>query len=208
MRSHKRYDFQYCTGKLFYCVYFILSTVFQEANILSTVFQEANILSTLFQEANILSTVFQQANILSTLFQEANILSTVFQKANILSTMFQEANILSTVFQETNILSTVFQEANVYLTGSIWIFENQVFHVSTISFGYRQNYKKQQTTLAKSFLGLILFPKNTVYIQYVSTSTTFSNYLFRPIWLFNMSRKPFLICTAPLFSHTHSRGSN
>ena len=57
----------------------------------------------------------------------------------------------------------------IFWISFIWIFENQGFNGSRICCRYHE----QQSQLTKSFLGLLLNLKRTVYIQYASTSKFF-----------------------------------
>ena len=66
----------------------------------------------------------------------------------------------------------------------------------------KQTNKKNNPNLQKWVSWHLYSSKKQYKIKYVSTSKNSPKQLFRHIWLFNMSRKPFLICTASPSSQT------
>ena len=96
----------------------------------------------------------------------------------------------------------------IFLIYYIWVFKNQLISVSSIHFKCHVSHTKKQTnkqtnkqrriiaTYKNEFHGTCIASKKQYKTQYVSTSKNSPKQLFPHIWLFSMSRKPFLTCTA------------
>ena len=92
----------------------------------------------------------------------------------------------------------------IFLIYYIWVFKNQLINVSSIHFKCHVSHTNKQTnkqrriiaTYKNEFHGTCIASKKQYKTQYVSTSKNSPKQLFPHIWLFSMSRKPFLTCTA------------
>lgn len=80
----------------------------------------------------------------------------------------------------------------------------QTFALDTMRI-WKANKQDTIITTHKKFLGNCIKSKKNSIKQYVSTGKNILNYLFCHIWIFSMSRKPFLTFAAPPSFHKNYR---